>query len=234
LKSYLTEADIDADTLIRWCQGLDLPLGFQQNGEPFRWIIGGFPVGRDEPRVRRHIAEQAALVLRDRPDERPAGRRPEMLLYNLLKLCGELNCPDELFAELRQMYRREALKGRTYQGVPLWDILLHALAYNQLDNKLESDWRAILEKPSGVPRYSAFAGSVMMPRSEETRGEPYVDAIGYALKWMAVELESNHNRREQFHGLLREAKETYPGWPEFDKEMVEEANRHEWSKWSRC
>lgn len=232
LKAYLAETEPDIQTLGRWCQGLGLPLSLREGEEPFTWIVGGLPVGAGEATMRHRLADRAAALLNHHPDENLIGPRPDMLLYNLLKLCAELNCPDELSGPLLEMFHRGCLRFRKHLGVPLWEILLHALAYNQVDNRMEADWRNILERPVETPRYNGFVGSVMMPRSGETRGEPDTCAIGYALKWMAVEFEGHRDRRDQFRGVLKEAKSTYLAWPSFHRDMVAQANQHDWPAWS--
>jgi hypothetical protein len=216
--------------LANWCQGYGIPYSSME--EPWVWIIAALPNGPEEPAARSALAIGAAALIRDLLDGKEFGSRTPQLWYNLLKLCAELNSPDELSAGLQQALNH-GVPGE-YDGVPLHHILLHAVGNNQIDTRLQSLWASLLENPGDTPRYLGFNGSLMMPASDipSGRGRPNRPAIGVALKFMANALEGVRSKMPDFRSLLDEALETYPGWDTFDKDILDLAHRYGWPEWA--
>ncbi len=221
----------DISVLAGWCQGLG-GIPYSPTEEPYLWILAAMPSGPEEAQARAALALSAGKVIRALIDGKSFGSDHEQLWYNLLKLCSGLNSPDELYRPLRAVFEWRKLP--EYHGVPIWDILLDALAFNQLNNELEGYWAGLIRNPGPTPRFLAFNGCVMMPSSGAPgdRGRPYVDRIGFALKWMAHDLEERRDRRFEFGHLIQEVKDTYPGWVSFDKDILRQADRHRWPKWA--
>lgn len=230
LSDWLASKDRDASVLAQWCQGEDVPYSAME--EPWLWIVEAIPRGPAESSWRSAISFACADLLQRLLSGEVFGSRHDQLWYNLLKLCGELNSPDELCGALRQVLDA-GLPGE-FREVPLYHILLHALAHNQADADLRFFWRELLQWPEDVPRYLAFSGCVMMPASDvpDDRGVPDKDAIGFALKWMAVELEERDEKLVDFRSLIREVRDTHPGWTSFDEDILSQASTHHWPEWA--
>jgi hypothetical protein len=230
LVTWLNAAGTDIHQLERWCQGLDIPLG-RFADEPYLAIVGGLPIGADEAAARAKLAEAAASLVLTCAEQPPSGQYRDKYFYNLFELCGELNYPDRLAEPLSKLLAEGSTLGE-YDGIPLSDILLHAVAYNQIDNRHELTWRNILESPQRIPRYLAFSGCVMMPADVTRRGEPYWEVIGFALKWMAIDLDQDRDRSTAFRGLIAEVRMTYLDPPLFDRSIRDQANQHDWPAWA--
>ena len=234
LGSWLQDKAWESKVLVRWLQGYDLPpVGTAD--EPYLWLLRGLPLGRNRRPAESELARRIAKILAGHPDEGGAGDRPEQVLFNLLKLCAGLSCPDELADLLYAMYQRGKLAGE-WLGQDLRDALIGALVTNQIDARLEAVWQAMLVgKSDGFLSGDAddgFDGVVLMPRSRETRGQPALDAIGRGLGSMAALLQNEPDRRRQFQQLVARVRETYPDRPTWAHDLILMADAQGWPDWA--
>jgi hypothetical protein len=219
--------------LTRWLQGYDLPA--MGSDEPYILLLYGLPVGEDRYVREIQLAERVAHLLNTEPDVNQLGKRPQQLLYNLLFLCAGLSCPDQLAEPLYRMYKRRRLHGQWLNG-SLHNALLSALIGNQIDNRLHDVWEGMLEGqsheflPGNV--YDGFEGILWMPESKETRGEPSLKAIGYALKVIAWHLDEHPKRRPEFTSLLDKVQDVYIGHSTWEIDLLYLANENQWPKWA--
>ena len=75
------------------------------------------------------------MLLKEKPDLKRPGKRPDQVLYNLLMMSASLSCPDELADPLFEMLQRGKLQGK-WRGVELRTALKAALMSNQKDSRL--------------------------------------------------------------------------------------------------
>src|SRR6185436_16423106 len=183
LDSWFENPESGSEELINWLQGYDLPVS-ESGEEPYLWVLRGLPLTRERAEARRRLANRVGSALKEQPDVHRPGRRPAQVLYNLLMLAAELACPEELAEPVYMMYERSRLSG-SYLGLDLWNALRSALAENQLDNRLEKEWFAILEAKGGTKLpgnpAQAYYGLLLMPASPAERGRPNLNALGQAL-----------------------------------------------------
>jgi len=215
--------------LIDWLQGCDLP---DPNEEGCVWLLRGIRPGRPYYETAVKVAGRLADLLREQPDVRTRGERPNQVLYNLLSLCAALDYPDQLAEPLHQMLARRALKGK-YRGWSLRPVLLAALIRNQIDTRSQSVWKKMLEGKRhnflGGTRFDGFDGILRTPAA--SRGEPDVDEIGSALAVMARYLEPDRDRRNKFDDLLDQVMTTYPR-SDWDRLLLETAHKQKWPQWA--
>jgi hypothetical protein len=234
LSEWIAREDWEPLQLIDWLQGYGMP-AIGHDEEPYLWLIRGLPPENERYEVETKLSTRVRAILESKPDENRPGTRPDQVLYNLLMLCAGLSCPDQLADPLYAILERGVLKG-DWLGVDLRYALQVALILNQSDNRLLPDWRAALEnrKHDFLPgtEYEAFEGIRFMPPSSDERGEPALDAIGYALKVMATHLAEDEERKTEFRLLISKVFETYPGRPTWDIDLLHQASKNQWPDWA--
>ncbi len=234
LLPWLDSDEIQLNQLMRWLQGYDLPV-LGSDDEPYIWLLYGLPDGAERSVRETQLAERAASLIEMSPDVHRPGKRPDQLLFNLLMLCVGLSSPEQLGEPLLDMYERRALNGH-WRGVALYDALLSALIPNQIDSRLYPVWKRMLEgqEQDVLPgnEYDGFEGLLWMPKSKLTSGEPYLEAIGYALKIMTTHLESFPDRRPEFISLLDKVQDLYFDYPTWDIDLLHLAHEHQWPVWA--
>jgi hypothetical protein len=234
LLPWLDSAEEDLNQLVRWLQGYDLPAAGGEE-EPYVLLLNGLPVGKDRNLREKQLAARTALLIKEDPDIYRPGDMPEKLIYNLLFLCSGLNAPDELADPLYKMYERDSLEGN-WLGIELYDALISALIPNQVDNRLYGLWKLMLER--NAPRqfrgneYDGFDGILWMPKSEATRGEPDIKALGYAMLVMARYLDQAPDRRTEFSFLLNNVQDIYFDHLTWEIDLLNLAHEYNWPKWA--
>jgi hypothetical protein len=231
---WIEKNDWRTQELIDWLQGFGLPSARYED-EPFQWLLRGVPLAGERHHVEREFALRAATLLREQPDTRPVGRRPNELLYNLLELCAGLGVPDYLADPLYEMFERRALE-QVWRGIDLRISLRRALIANQKDNRLENVWQDMLSGRGhqwllGDP-YDGFEGVRLQPHSADARGDPDLDAIGRALAAMALHIADNIDRRAEFRSLVTRLMATYPGRPSWPADLIEQADKNKLPTWA--
>jgi hypothetical protein len=234
LDAWLKRKDWRLEELVEFLEGFGIP-ATQDGGEPYLSLLEALPEDASRYTAETELARRAAALLDKVPDTNEVGDPSERLLYNLLFLCAGLSCPDELAETLSAMWHRKALTGE-WQGLDLRYALTVALIANQLDSRMATEWKAMRERrPCEFlvgQEYDGFEGALWMPASPSKRGEPFLDAIGEALKNMAIALENNPNCRSEFRNLVRKVKETYPDWPNWDRDLILLADRYAFPVWA--
>jgi hypothetical protein len=230
---WLADASARIDTLIDWLHGYGLPpVGHDE--EPYVWILRGLPIGGQAGEARAILTERVAELLER--DMGGFGRRPNEVMYNLLRLAADLPMPETLGPALRKVCERREVLGN-WRGFDLRGALLSALIYNQHDDGLRSDWKALLkgEKHGFLPASveDAFHGILWMPLGPGKSGAPDLDAIGWALRQMADYLEKNRPVEycDRFRHLLDEVRNTYPR-DTWDYDLLMQADRHSFPRWA--
>jgi hypothetical protein len=234
LGSWLNKDEIFVPQLLNWLQGYDLPpIGHHE--EPYLWLLRALPTGSKRPEAERSLAQVAQAILQLDPDVNPQGNRPEQLTYNLLMLSAGLSCPDELAEPLFNIFVREKLSG-TWMGIELRSALRVALTENQIDNRLKPVWEQMVSSQKNLfllgNDYDGFEGILLMPLSQEQRGEPDIEAIGKALKMLASAMEEEEDRGQDFRFLINRVFEAYPGRPSLQEALVYQADKNNWPYWA--
>ncbi|MCI0488513.1 MAG: hypothetical protein L0229_18145 [Blastocatellia bacterium] len=234
LGEWLAREDWQPRQLIDWLQGYDLPpVGHGE--EPYLWLLRGLPPADERYEAEIKLASRVARILEDKPDEKRPGTRPDEVLYNLFMLCAGLNCADQLARPLYGVFKRGVLKGE-WLGVDLRYALQTALILNQVDDRLYPVWKTMLEtgRHDFLPgdENDGLEGVRFMPPSSEKRGEPAIEAIGMALKAMAIHLDQDEEHRTEFRSLINKIVETYPGRPTWDIDLLYQAGKNQWLDWA--
>jgi hypothetical protein len=232
LVGWLGRDDWEPQHLIDWLQSYGLPVSSED--EPFLWLLRALPPADELYSAKQKLASRAAEVLASKPDEARPGDEPNKVLLNLFYLCAGLACADELAEPLYDVYQRRELKGR-WSGIDLRDALRAALTTNQIDRRLESVWQAMVEG-KGDDSFSGdaedgFEGLAFMPRSRDYRGEPALDAIGWALKVVGEKSEHEVDREANFQKLIERITTVHPGYA-WDVCLLTQAQRYEWPLWT--
>ncbi|HYU30913.1 MAG TPA: hypothetical protein VEW48_02015 [Thermoanaerobaculia bacterium] len=234
LTAWLQREDWTVEELIDSLEGHGI-LGITQEEEPYIGLLNALPEGGERYTLESELARRAWALLSRQPDAQPIGDPPERLLYNLLMLCAGLAHPDELAEPLLALWNRRALQGE-WEGLGLRYALSTALTSNQIDARLSNEWCAMLHgRPTQLLEgidLDGFEGLLWMPESSTKRGEPYMDAIGKALREMAAHLEDNPERRPQLRGLIQRVKETYPDRATWDYDLLALADKHHFPGWA--
>ncbi len=116
--------------------------------------------------------------------------------------------------------------------------LLDALIENQFDRKLEPLWSEMLERTVPATRflkggpYDGFQGVLLLPKSEAEPGEPALDAIGGALKALAISFEGRRNKRQRFRDAVQRVTETHRHWPTWSRDLILQAYDSKWPEWA--
>ena len=234
LGQWLALDEWKPQALIDWLQGYDLP-ATGHDDEPYLWLLRGLPPADERYELQEELANRVGRILEDSPDESRPGTRPDQMLYNLLMLSAGLNCPDSLADPLYKMLLRGKLKGE-WLGVQLNYALRVALALNQLDDRLQPQWEVMLQERRhdflDGDELDGFEGIRLMPPSADRRGEPALDAIGKALRVIAIHLETEDAPTEEFRSLINRIVETYPGRPTWNLDLLHQANKSHWPDWA--
>lgn len=222
LVAWLKREDWDTNNLLRWLQYIDLPPVGQED-EPYVWLLRGL---KNERRGRwRELASRLARALNDEPDVTRPGQRPDQVLYNLLMLAAGLKCAEELAEPLYKMLGRREIDGR-WRGVELRSCLRMALIENQIDNRLQPVWKAMLYNQGDDflrgNKYDGFEGIISIP------GEPNLDVLGNALKAMAEHLKKRQDIRPELRRLINRVIEKYPENRNWDVDLIKQAHKHRW------
>jgi hypothetical protein len=232
--TWLRQSDWCKLQLIDWLQGFGLPSAIYGD-EPFQWLLRGVPLAAERYPAEREFSYRAALVLEDQPDVHLVGRRPNEVLYNLLELCAGLSTAEHLADPLKAIFERRKLTG-AWRGIDLRSSLRRALIANQKDDHFEFVWQDMLSgvEPKWLPGdyYDGFEGIRLISKTADTRGEPYLDSIGRALKSISKQIESSANCRPEFRRLVARMTETYFGRPSWDTELIQQAHENKWPKWA--
>jgi hypothetical protein len=232
VSSWLSSDDWNSTRLIDWFQGYDLPaLGHEE--EPYLWLLRGIPESGERRPTEKAMANRVAVLLREQPDVRRPGRRPDQVLYNLFMFCAGLSSAEELADPLFEVLERYRLQGK-WHGVDLRTSLKAALIANQLDARLWSVWEeSLVGEPKFLPLdESELVDAVrLMPQSPDRRGEPAIDFIGRALKLVAERRSSDSDKEEIFASLTTNVMDTYPGH-QWGRDLLVQAMKHDWPKWA--
>ena len=192
--------------LLDWCYGRGLGLG-RDSDSPFRYLLDALPPGAARHPMACRLAARVAETLRAKPalDFEHPGLRPA--LYNLFKLTASLDCPDELSGVLWEIYERHVAAPAPVLSGEVRVAFGDALAGNQHPHVgLQAVWMSLLddvENPLlGANPVNGWRGVLMQPDAD---GQADSGAIGIALSKMAAHLDGDHDRRERFRRLVREA-----------------------------
>lgn len=240
LVEWLGRENWTPQELIDWLQSYGLPISSEDDA--FLWLLRALP--QDELySAKKELASRAAAVLALEPDETRPGDEPDQVLFNLFYLCAGLACADELADPLYDVYQRsdyqrgelsDKLKGE-WSGITLRDALRAAVTTNQVDRRLECVWKDMVEGKSGgfLPGdvEDGFEGLLFMPRSTEERGEPALDAIGWALKVLGDKFEHEVGREADFQRYVERISIVHPGYA-WDVCLLTQAQRYEWPVWT--
>lgn len=234
LKAWLAKDQWEPRQLINWLQGYDFsPVG--HDDEPFRWILRWLPTGAGAKPARKTLAKRLAALLEQEPDVHRPGDRPEELLYNLLILCANLECSKQLQNPLLAILQRRQLSGQ-WLGIDLRYALQDALIKNQMNADLLPLWKLMSEgkKHNFLPgdEFDGFDGARSIPGGLAAPDAPALDVIGRALKGIADKLEREPTRGEKFRILIARAKQSCPSRPTWDKDLLKQADRHQWPGWA--
>ncbi len=233
LAEWLAREEWHPQQLIEWLQGYDLP-PVGHDDEPYLWLLRGLPVANERYEAEVELANRVARILEDEPDRKRPGTRPDQVLYNLFMLCAGLSCPDQLADSLYGVFQRGVLEGE-WLGVDLRYALQIALILNQSDDRLLQEWEAKLDSRKQVflpgSEYDGFEGIRLIP-SVDGRGKPALDAIGKALRAMAIHLEDDEERSAQLVSLINRVVETYPGRQTWNIDLLYQAIRNRWPDWA--
>jgi hypothetical protein len=234
VRNWLASDDWNTTQLIDWFQGYDLPaLGHDE--EPYLWLVRGIPEADERYPAEKKFASRAAVLLKEQPDVKRPGKRPDQVLYNLLMLCAGLACADELFDPLFEVLERQKTQGN-WRGIDLRTALKAALISNQKDSRLLPVWEDALldgeQRFLAIDEYEFIDATRLMPPSAAKRGEPAVDAIGKALKIVAKRNEHQEMREEIFASAAKKVIDTYPGRPMWGRDLLLQAVQQEWPKWA--
>ncbi len=220
--------------LIDWFQGYDLP-ALDRGEEPYLWLLRGIPDANERHSAEKKFATRVAALLREKPDVKRPGKRPDQVLYNLFMLCAALSCPDELFDPSVEVLERQAMHGK-WRGIDLRTALKAALISNQKDSRLLSVWEEALRNGNqrflAIDEYEFVDAARLMPPSLARRGEPHLPAIGRALKVVAERHETDGTREKVFASLAKRVIDTFPGRPMWGRDLLLQAVQHEWPKWA--
>jgi hypothetical protein len=218
--------------LERWLDGFDLP-PLAPNRAPHEWIMDGLPKGPARARAIEILAERVGALLDSEPELASGVER----IYNLLFLAIDVARPSALAEPLFRMFSRRRLSGR-WAGMDLRSLLALALAWNQIDARLEGVWRALLEGALDflpATPYDGFQGVLLMPHAGQ-RGKRDTALIGWALAKMADHLqrvEARERWRGRFSELVDRVFATYPHLRgDLATELYKEADRGQWPAWA--
>src|SRR5690349_4207802 len=115
MTQWLFSNDWTTTQLVDWFQGYDLPaLGHDE--EPYFWLLRSIPEGSNRYQTEKAVAVRIAVLLKEQPDLKLPGKRPNQVLYNALMMSAGLSCPDELAEPLSEMLERKELHGN-WRGV---------------------------------------------------------------------------------------------------------------------
>jgi hypothetical protein len=206
-----------------------------QDDEPYLWLLRGLPEADERYAAEKKFASRLAVFLREKPDVKRPGKRPDQVLYNLLMLCAGLSCADELADPLYEVFERGQLKG-TWRGVDVRSALKPGLFSNQRDSRLFATWEKLLLNGEHdvlpMDEFEFLEATRLMPESAARRGEPALDAIGKALRIVAERLGEEDTRENRFGSLARKVIDTYPGRPTWGRDLLLQALQQEWPKWA--
>jgi hypothetical protein len=221
--------------LRQWLHGRGLP-PVNRGDEPwYIWVMRGLPLGAARAIYEPLLAEQAGALLEERPDLDPAAA--PAYLWNLLKLCAALSCPDQLNEPLDRLFHRTALRGE-FEGLPLTTALYEALRENQTDSRYKSIWLDMLRHQPhpfiGGDVYDGFWGVLWMPASRASRGVPVVDAVREALLAVALELDASPRRVEHITSFIASVVQAYPSLSQWRPAFFDLTLHADWPVWARA
>jgi len=234
VQGWLASEDWTTTQLIDWFQGYNLP-AVGHDEEPYLWLLRGVPEADERHAAEKKFTGRAAMLLKEKPDVKRPGKRPDQALYNLFMLCAGLSCPDELADPLFRVFERRQLKGK-WRGIDIRSALKSALISNQKDSRVFASWEKLLLNGKNefftVDEFEFLDAARLMPESEDKRGEPALNAIGKAFKMMASKLEPDHERRIRYRSIVNKVIETYPGRPTWNLDLLRQADGNVWPIWS--
>lgn len=145
LAEWLDSGRVDALTLLRWLDGIDWP--DEESAEPHRMLLDYLPLRRQSlPRYREQLASVASKLLQELTANK--GYPPEEIshraLSELFLLCTCLAAPEILAEPLYTYYETIAAQGLNALSETPRFLLRLALERNQIDNRLEQLWTAMI------------------------------------------------------------------------------------------
>jgi len=234
LESWLSRPQWKLKEVYDWLQGYYLPpLG--HDDYPYVWVYRGLVLFDERGKAEAELTSRLSVALREKPDVMRPGTRPEEMLFNLLMLCASLSNSHLLGEPLLKIYERRALEGE-WLGTDLRVALTSALISNQIDNRLQSIWQAMIEGRDtdfliGSPKHG-LDGIALMPNSDGEQHSPALPELGYALKAIARNLQAEPERRLEFATYVNEIVSTYPGRPSWAPDLVIVADKAKWPAWA--
>ena len=237
--NWVQEGKCSIEHLFVWLKDQDF-LSERYNEEPYLWIVKILETDKNTFYIAKWLAEQLAVFYKSKPDLNNLSEYRRRVLFNALMLSSKLpqnydsvndvySLKKHLAAPLYEMFQRRQLSGE-WKGIKLRKALLSALIFNQIDNRLEQDWlRLIEEKKHDFLQGNEYDGFEGIIRTSNKSGEPPVTRIGYALARMQQHLESKNDSHYEFRRLLREVKNEYPTYADWDVQLIRQAVEHKWS-----
>ncbi|MBI3879656.1 MAG: hypothetical protein HY301_06275 [Verrucomicrobia bacterium] len=239
----------DAGSFRSWVDGAD-PSTAELVAELLNWCYHGFGRGRgaeaahlelfsalptngDAYPVKLRLARHIAAALAKQPNllfPFPGYESaPDFLLYELLSLAGQLNCPEVLFEPLWRV--REALLKSDLAHLPRARLALtKALIHNQHHHPgLLKVWMSMTEgRTDSVligPPEIGMEGIGMMPGAEDAE-RPNERAVSDGLLNLAGRYAANRRtRRQRFRAQVLWLKHL---WALCDEYFIQLADKHQW------
>lgn len=242
LTAWLVSKSWTHDELRKWLKGYTFP-ALGHDDAPHDWIVRAFPFSNDSFNFERILATRIAEFLNQ---EKPYREKPtdDKLLYNLLYLCANLDCRQELSESLAEVFdyfeSNESERNSFFASKKMYNLnaaFREALISNQTTSKFLPFWKSILEQNQPpFLRGNIFTGFLGILYTFEN-SKPLVDEIGWALGRMAEYLNQieDKNRHEKFRQLLARVKEFWSvekialNWDEI---LFFQAMRFNWQDWA--
>jgi transcriptional regulator with XRE-family HTH domain len=230
-----------------WLSGIDLPaVGYEE--EPFRWVVRGLPQGNKRATYVQRMAEAVARLLGEET-ERLLTTHSDDFLYNLFHLAATLEFPVLLADPLFAMYERVrddkqqhegsiSASGEASRDCLAPDVLVAltaALVRNQRDQRLRSDWMALIHggRHGVLPGnlYTGWAGMRRLPATNGSR--PDWPAIGEALSVLAGQFGGTDKGRDDFRRLVHELTVLYGTDESVHRQILLGSFASDWPLWAK-
>ncbi|HXJ22001.1 MAG TPA: hypothetical protein VMT03_17395 [Polyangia bacterium] len=233
---WLSKDHWSTKDLLGWIAGRGLP-PVSGDEEPYVWILQGLPLGAQRHAAERELAGRLAASISELSVTAFSSQGDSKLSFGLLMTAASLGCPEELSAALRPLFER-GVSGE-WNGIPISDALVLAVAGNQLDNTLLIHWkRYLLGETTPVPGSpeDGLLGILLMPASAEARDRPSLEALQDALTCVVRWFDSagEPDRVDRLRALSSKVEATYPGLKHWASFFAEVADRDRWPSWTRA
>jgi hypothetical protein len=163
------------------------------------------------------------------------GRCDVRIMYNLLMLCHIFTAPKELLPMLLQAARLKRISG-TIEGINLLDCLRDAVALNQCDRALQSEWVAVTKRGRGDLFYGTpldgFSALLRVPFPCEPAEQGSLDKIGEALTHLTRYLDNYSFRRPTLRDMLDLTVAKFAHYRGLSMLLADTAIRDEWPRWA--